>query len=109
MDRRPVSVRNMSLSLFSLVCILMMTVIATIASVNLPVYAQSTGDDEESLNDSCRDTGFNDGQNGPFNSGTYDLCGDEANGDKEYYDGFMDGCMSVEGNTRDVCVSATDG
>jgi hypothetical protein len=56
MERRPVSVRNMSLSLFSLVCILMMTVIATVASVNLPVYAQSNGDGEESLNDSCRDT-----------------------------------------------------
>jgi hypothetical protein len=40
----------------------MMTVIATIASVNLSVYAQSTEDDEESLNDSCRETGFNDGQ-----------------------------------------------
>jgi hypothetical protein len=87
----------------------MMIVIATIASVNLPVYAQSNGDGKESLNDSCRDTGFNDGQNGPFNIGTYDLCRDEANGDKEYYDGFMDGCMSEEGNTRDVCVSATDG
>ena len=109
MERRPVSVRNKSVSSFSLVYILMMTVIATIASVNLSVYAQSTEDDEESLNDSCRETGFNDGQNGPFKGGTYDHCGNEANGDKAYYDGFIDGCMSVEGNTRDVCESATDG
>ena len=26
----------------------------------------------------------------------------------EYYNGFIDGCMSVEGNTQDVCESATD-
>ena len=36
-------------------------------------------------------------------------CGDEATGDKAYLDGFVDGCMSIEGNTRDVCESATDG
>ena len=36
-------------------------------------------------------------------------CGDEATGDKAYLDGFVDGCMSIEGNTRDVCESATNG
>jgi hypothetical protein len=49
------------------------------------------------------------GQNGPFNDATYDHCGDEATGDQAYLDGFIDGCMSVEGNTRDICESATDG
>ena len=52
------------------------------------------------------DTGFNDGQDGPFKGGTYGHCGNEANGDEAYYDGFIDGCMSVQGNTRDVCESA---
>jgi hypothetical protein len=28
--------------------------------------------------------------------------------DKAYYEGFIDGCTSVEGNTREVCESATD-
>jgi hypothetical protein len=30
------------------------------------------------------------------------MCGDA------YYDAFIEGCMSVEGNTRDVCEAATD-
>lgn len=63
----------------------------------------------EDWNESCRAAGFEDGRNGPFNDATYDHCGDEATGDKAYLDGFVDGCMSVEGNTGDVCESATDG
>ena len=59
-------------------------------------------------NDSCRDAGYEAGQNGPFSEATYDHCGDEAGGDDAYYEGFIDGCMSVEGNTKDVCESATD-
>jgi hypothetical protein len=59
-------------------------------------------------NDSCRDAGYDDGRNGPFSQGTYDHCGDEEGGDDAYYNGFIDGCMSVEGNTKDVCESATD-
>ncbi len=63
--------------------------------------------------DSCRDAGHDDGQNEPFSQGTYDHCGEEEGGDDEggddaYYEGFIDGCKSVEGNTRDVCESATD-
>ena len=65
-------------------------------------------DDDEGWNDSCRDAGFKDGQDHPFNHATYDHCGDEQGGADAYYDGFIDGCMSVEGNTRDVCESATD-
>jgi hypothetical protein len=59
-------------------------------------------------NNSCYDAGYDDGQNNPFNRDTYDHCADEDGGDQAYYDGFIDGCMSVEGNTRDVCESATD-
>jgi hypothetical protein len=59
-------------------------------------------------NDSCGDAGYDDGRDGPFSQGTYDHCGDEVGGDDAYYNGFIDGCMSVEGNTRDVCESATD-
>lgn len=84
-------------------------VITMITSGQLSTYAQATGDSYEGWSDSCRDAGFNDGQNGSFTYATYDHCGDEANGDKAYYDGFIDGCMSVEGNTRDLCESATDG
>lgn len=52
---------------------------------------------------SCGNAGYDDGQNGPFDGDRYDECG------KFYYDAFLEGCMSIEGNTRDVCESATDG
>lgn len=83
-------------------------VITVVTSDHLPIYAQ-TVEDKEGWNESCRDAGFEDGRNEPFNDATYDHCGDEATGDKAYLDGFVDGCMSVEGNTRDVCESATNG
>jgi hypothetical protein len=51
---------------------------------------------------SCYDRGFIDGEDYPFNQVTYDRCGDD------YYHGFLQGCMSVEGNDRDICESATD-
>lgn len=59
-------------------------------------------------NDSCYDSGFRAGQNGPFSQPTWDHCGDEEGGDDAYYKGFIKGCMSVEGNSNDVCESATD-
>ena len=49
----------------------------------------------------CEGDGLYDGKNGPFSQELYDMCGDP------YYEGFIEGCMS-EGNTRDVCESATD-
>lgn len=51
---------------------------------------------------SCHDKGYIDGQNRPFSHGTYNRCGDD------YYQGFIEGCMSVQGNDRDICESATD-
>ena len=51
---------------------------------------------------SCHDKGYIDGQNHPFSQGTFDRCGND------YYQGFLQGCMSVEGNSKDTCESATD-
>jgi hypothetical protein len=59
-------------------------------------------------NDRCYDAGLSDGQNEPFNHATYDHCGDEPGGADAYYEGFIDGCLAVEDNTRDVCESGTD-
>lgn len=66
------------------------------------------GSDNEEWSHGCYDSGYKAGQNGPFSQDTYDHCGDEIGGDDAYYLGFIDSCMSVEGNTRDVCESATD-
>lgn len=43
-----------------------------------------------------------DGEEHPFSRDTYNECGDD------YYKGFIKGCMSVEGNEREICESATD-
>jgi hypothetical protein len=51
---------------------------------------------------SCYERGMIDGEDHPFNQRTHDNCGDE------YYQGFIVGCMSVEGNNNDSCESATD-
>jgi hypothetical protein len=56
---------------------------------------------------SCYTEGIEDGRNGPFDQEVYDHCG-ATNQEDDYYSGFIDGCMSVKGNTQDVCESATD-
>ena len=79
--------------------------VAILIGTALTTNAVYAGND---WNDSCRDAGYEQGQNGPFSVDTYDHCGDENGGDDAYYKGFIDGCMSVEDNTKDVCESATD-
>ena len=59
----------------------------------------------------CYDTGFIDGQNNPFSVTTYQECDTESkfvDGQNQYEAGFLDGCMSVEGNTRDICENAIE-
>jgi hypothetical protein len=56
----------------------------------------------------CYNVGYDDGRNRDFEEDAFcDNCG-PPNSDNRYYRGFIDGCMSVEGNTRDLCESATD-
>lgn len=50
----------------------------------------------------CFERGVRDGDEHPFIQDTYDECGDD------YCEGFIKGCMSVEGNDREICESATD-
>ena len=58
------------------------------------------GSSESGIN--CYEKGFRDGEEHPFNQNTYDDCGDL------YYRGFIEGCISVEGNTMEACELATD-
>ncbi len=82
-------VQGMSIMLLPL---LFMTTTGTLTTVN------ASCDDSVS----CYERGIIDGENHPFNQRTYDNCRDQ------YYQGFIEGCMSVDGNSRDVCESATD-
>jgi hypothetical protein len=69
-----------------------------------------TGTDIAALAGGCYDVGYEDGRNGPFERDAFtDNCGSTKNlEDNRYYQGFIDGCMSVEGNTKDICETATD-
>ena len=51
---------------------------------------------------SCEKDGVYDGKNNPFSQELFEMCGNT------YHDAYIEGCMSVQGNTRDVCESATD-
>jgi hypothetical protein len=50
----------------------------------------------------CQNDGHYDGRHNPFSQELYDICGDT------YYESYVDGCMSVEGNTKDDCESVID-
>lgn len=61
---------------------------------------------QEENKQNCYDDGYRDGMNNPFNQDRNQGCDDYG---RAYYNGFIDGCVSVEGNTRETCESFTDG
>ena len=77
--------------------IIAVLIIALIYSYSADVFA-SHGNDTAS----CTNDGLYDGKNNPFSQELFKMCGDT------YTNAFIEGCMSVEGNTKDVCESATD-
>jgi hypothetical protein len=60
--------------------------------------------------DGCFDEGYDDGRDNPFDTDEYDKCGGSSGGpgNNAYYNGFVSGCLSVKGNTAEICESATD-
>lgn len=65
----------------------------------------------EEFNDikECVDDGYDDGRNEPFDIDRHDEC--DVFGYLEvnpYYDAFINGCQSVEGNTEEICERAID-
>ncbi len=71
-----------------------LTTISTVSATT--AYASSSSD----VN--CFERGIIDGEDNPCVQETFDECGDD------YYEGFIEGCMSVEGNTMEECESVTD-
>ena len=55
-----------------------------------------------SHNENCFKLGYNNGLDSPFDQNHYDECG------TAYYDGFISGCMTVGGNSVEVCEKFTD-
>jgi hypothetical protein len=64
-------------------------------------------DDNGDWTKSCRNSGYYDGQNGNFEKGTWDFCGDESGGKDGYDDVFIYGCVNAD-NTKEFCESFTD-
>jgi hypothetical protein len=58
----------------------------------------------------CFDKGYEDGRDNPFDIDEYDKCGGSSGGpgNNAYYNGFVAGCLSVKGNTAEICEKATD-
>jgi hypothetical protein len=52
----------------------------------------------------CYNDGTAAGEDGEFSQELYEFCAEYG---ERYYEGFIDGCMSVD-NSREVCESATD-
>jgi hypothetical protein len=73
--------------------------IPIILGITVSVYV-ANGSSADEIN--CYERGIRDGEEHPFNQDTHDDCGND------YYRGFIKGCMSVEGNTREDCELATD-
>jgi len=66
------------------------------------VSAKKNSDDGTYNSDRCFQAGKDDGRDSQFSQSEFDTCG------SSYEHGFMKGCLSVDGNTRDVCNSAED-
>jgi hypothetical protein len=57
----------------------------------------------------CVDDGYEDGRNEPFDTDRHEEC--DVFGYLEvnpYYDAFINGCVSVEGNTQEICEGNID-
>lgn len=75
------------------------TLLAPICGLTVDYYTSASHGNDTA---SCTNDGLYDGKNNPFSQELFNMCGDT------YTNAFIEGCMSVEGNTRDVCESATD-
>lgn len=88
-------------------------ILLVLTSLMAPIMASATeqgnsSNDNGSSEGGCYNVGYENGQNDSFSEDAFqDNCG-PLNSDNRYYQGFIDGCMSVEGNTREVCESSTD-
>jgi hypothetical protein len=82
--------------------VLLFTVFGLMSAGSVSNNLANAGGDKRGGDGNCYKKGVSDGKDHPFNSRTFDKCG------HDYYNGFIKGCTSVEGNTKDVCESATD-
>jgi hypothetical protein len=83
----------------------MMATIMLIIVLGSPVgnvSAKKSSDSGTSNPDRCFQAGKDDGRDSQFSPTEFGTCG------SSYEQGFMKGCLSVDGNTRDVCNNSED-
>jgi hypothetical protein len=78
---------------------------------NTPALAvQNTAVNETRWYNNCEGGGKQAGRGLQFDTFAYENCEIHANGDKAYYDGFMQGCMGTDNaNTKDLCEAYVTG
>ena len=79
---------------------LMLTLV--LGSAPSDMSAKKSSDNGINNPDRCFQAGKDDGRDSQFSQSEFNTCG------SSYEHGFMKGCLSVDGNTRDVCNSAED-
>jgi hypothetical protein len=94
---------------------LAIAIVASLILIAMPVklsehvYLLAYSEDGRDSYSAGYDRGYKDGQDRPINKQIRD---DESGANEEYrsgyLDGFLDGCLSVEGNDEDICNSAMD-
>jgi hypothetical protein len=90
------------------IILLVLTSLMVLVVVVSATEQGNSSNDKGSSEGGCYNVGYDDGQNGSFSIDAFqDNCGPLDSGSR-YYQGFIEGCMSAEGNTREVCESATD-
>jgi hypothetical protein len=73
-------------------------------STVVPGPVQNSAVNESRWYSGCGGGGKQDGGFLQFNTMTYEDCGNNADGDKAYYDGFVEGCMGIDDtNTKELC------
>ena len=97
MENSEYRLRNRKVQITTLI-----SLVALLAAIGAPQFVNASND-EENPKGTCYEMGYNHGQNGDFDHGIYN---DGCYG--EYNEGFIDGCMSISGNTKNVCESASD-
>lgn len=83
--------------------------IISMAIITQSDYVRAGGPD---TSEDCYDLGYSQEQDKPFQRGNYDSCerfrSAYDDGKNPYYEGFIDGCISIKDNNEEICGSATD-
>lgn len=105
-----VYMNNMSLTIGMALIIGSLSIIGIQTTLTQQVYATAEEyENTEANREYCYDEGLDHGKDHPFSMEAYEACGGNLGaGNNAYYNGFIAGCLTVEGNTAPECENAAD-